>query len=296
MDMPSVGPVAATVIVPTRDRPADLRRCLEALACQTGAPPFEVIVVDDGSLVPVAPLVEELGPRFRTLRRDGDGPARARNAGAADAAAVLLFTDDDTEPAACWVAAACAHLEQHPDDLGVEGPVFTPAWDPLTSYSVHSHGPGAYLTCNVAYRRDAFLTAAGFYPGFPSASGEDHDLAFRLLRQGRIGYAPGMEVVHHPRALSFWGVVRRGLNAETDILLYERHPERFPARAYPFWLRSLYYDAKRWFHHARSAEHGIHGDVKRGARMAVTATVYLGCTATGTARGMRARRRRLRQP
>lgn len=278
--------------MPTRDRHEDLCRCLGALSRQVGAPPFEVVVVDDGSRVPVAPLVDAFGPCFHTLRRDGDGPARARNAGAADGAAVLLFTDDDTEAATGWVASACAYLDQNPDDLGVEGSVRTPSWDPLTSYSVHSHGPGAYLTCNVAYRRDAFLAEGGFYPGFPSAAGEDHDLAFRLLRRGRIGFAPRMEIVHHPRELSFWGVARRGLNAESDILLYDRHPDRFPAHRCPVWLRSLYYDTMRWVRYARSPDQGVQGDFKRLARTIVTALAYLGCTTTGTARGMRAKRRR----
>src|SRR4029450_13000555 len=39
-----------SVVVPTRDRPQALRRCLQALADQTVQGSMEVIVVDDGSL------------------------------------------------------------------------------------------------------------------------------------------------------------------------------------------------------------------------------------------------------
>ena len=46
------GPPAATVVIPTYNRWATLRACLEALAAPTpGGEPFEVVVVDDGSTV-----------------------------------------------------------------------------------------------------------------------------------------------------------------------------------------------------------------------------------------------------
>ena len=48
----------ASVIVPTRDRPDRLRRCLQALEAQTAG--FEVVVVDDGSVDAVA--VADVGP------------------------------------------------------------------------------------------------------------------------------------------------------------------------------------------------------------------------------------------
>lgn len=281
----------ATVVIPTRDRPEDLRRCLQALARQVDAPPFEVVVVDDGSQTPVASLVSSIDPGFRTVRLEGGGPALARNAGARDAGEILLFTDDDTEVAPTWVAAACDHLDTHPQDLGVEGPVRTPPWDPLTGYSVYSDGPGAYLTCNVAYRREPFIAEGGFYPGFRHASGEDHDLAYRMLRRGRIGFAEAMAIVHHPRALSFRGVIRRGLHAESDMLLYARHPDRFPPDKYPVWLRSPCYDVKRWVRYWRSAEHGVDGSLRRRARMLVTAVAYVAYTVIGTVIGVRARRR-----
>jgi len=40
----------STVIVPTRDRPASLARCLEALDVQEGTRDLEVLVVGDGSV------------------------------------------------------------------------------------------------------------------------------------------------------------------------------------------------------------------------------------------------------
>lgn len=285
--VPTAHPAAprATVVVATRDRPADLRRCLRALAGQAGAPPFEVVVVDDGSRDPVAPLAGALDEGFRTIRLEGGGPARARNAGAAGGAPLLLFTDDDTEVAPDWVAAACAALDARPDALGVEGPVHTPAWDPLHAYSVFSRGPGAYLTCNVAYRRTAFEAAGGFYEAFPFPACEDQDLAFRLLRDGEIAFEPRMAVTHHPRGLRFGQIARRGLLAESDVVLYRRHPDRFDASRGRTWVRTGVYVARFWRHEAARVARRSGPRVRPALRLAALAAAQLACVAVGTARG-----------
>lgn len=93
-----------SVIVCTRDRPQDLRRCLESLArCRPA--PDEIIVVDNGAgrgelrsiveAVPAAILVTE--PRI--------GLSRARNTGIGAAHGdILVFTDDDVEVPSTWLA------------------------------------------------------------------------------------------------------------------------------------------------------------------------------------------------
>lgn len=104
----------ATVIVPTRNRPASLARCLDALDRQEGIPDLDVVVVDDGSIDAAGPA-EAVGrsPRARLVRLDQPrGPAAARNRGARETGAgVLLFTDDDCEPAPRWAAELTAAVE-----------------------------------------------------------------------------------------------------------------------------------------------------------------------------------------
>ena len=67
-----------------------------------------VVVVDDGSQAAddVAAVVAAAS-RARLVRAEGDGPAAARNRGAAEADGcdLIAFTDDDCVPSAGWLAA-----------------------------------------------------------------------------------------------------------------------------------------------------------------------------------------------
>ena len=217
------------MIIPTRARPQELGRCLKALAWQDTQVPFEVVVVDDGT-EPSLALPAEAPRNTRLIRRArGCGPAAARNLGAANARGdVLVFTDDDTIPCVRWLGAVADHLAVHPDHLGAEGPTESPPYDPLTEHSVDSRVPGAYLTCNIAYRKSAFEGLGGFYEGFPYPHCEDLDLGFRLARIGNVGFAPAMKVVHPPRSMSVAQEMRRARIFSSEVLLRARHPGLFP--------------------------------------------------------------------
>jgi glycosyltransferase involved in cell wall biosynthesis len=102
-----------SVIVPTRDRPAALERCLRALSRQTLEHALEIIVVDDGSRPGAVAAVTSNFPWVHVIRTDRRNPAAARNAGARAAVGeVICLTDDDCEPAPDWaerLAAAVRH-------------------------------------------------------------------------------------------------------------------------------------------------------------------------------------------
>jgi len=232
-------PVDASVVIPTKDRPTDLMRCLGALSEQETHRRFEVIVVDDGSSVPIR--APELGfpLHARVICSEGVGPAAARNRGIHEARApVILFTDDDTAPSPHWVESACAFLDGHPDQVGVEGPTVSPTFDALYERSIENDRPGAYWTCNIAYRREALLRLGGFSEAFSAAHGEDLDLAFRALHLGPIGFLADMLVTHYPASVSVRDIIRRARYASSDMILYQRHPERFPSRL-PLRVRPL---------------------------------------------------------
>lgn len=85
-------PPDVTVVIPTRDRPATLPAAIATARAQQDVA-VEIVVVDDGSAVPVC-----AEPGVRLVRHDaGRGVAAARNAGisAASAPYVALLDDDD---------------------------------------------------------------------------------------------------------------------------------------------------------------------------------------------------------
>jgi glycosyltransferase involved in cell wall biosynthesis len=95
----SCGP-AASVILCTRDRPAEVSECVAACTAHgVLADGGEIVVVDNG----VTPLEIEL-PRVRVVREPIAGLSRARNAGARVAANdLLVYLDDDARPAPGWI-------------------------------------------------------------------------------------------------------------------------------------------------------------------------------------------------
>jgi glycosyltransferase involved in cell wall biosynthesis len=200
-----------SVVVPTRDRPASLSKCLTALAAQTVSDELEVIVVDDGSTQTAA--IEAATRRHgfvRLIRLHHGGPAAARNAGARSARGeCICFTDDDCEPAAGWAealaraigagAAAVAGRTLSADPgsaiaAAAEVVADAPAWAPVPSNGGLSFAP----TNNLACRADV-LAAVPFDERYRAAAGEDRDWCARLAAAGYVLRAePGAELVHRP--------------------------------------------------------------------------------------------------
>jgi glycosyltransferase involved in cell wall biosynthesis len=94
---------------------------LRTVAVQTCAD-YEVILVDDGSPMPVAP-VANAHPRTRTVRQDNAGPAQARNIGIALARApYFVFLDADDHLLSEALAAGISALQSSPEAGFAIGP------------------------------------------------------------------------------------------------------------------------------------------------------------------------------
>jgi glycosyltransferase involved in cell wall biosynthesis len=96
---PEARPVI-TVVTATRDRAHELPGLVDAVLAQRNTPPFELVIVDDGSVDDTRAVLDGIGDvRLRQVHQDGVGPGAARNAGTAVARGEwVVFLDDDDRP------------------------------------------------------------------------------------------------------------------------------------------------------------------------------------------------------
>jgi GT2 family glycosyltransferase len=235
------------IVVATRDRADRLLRLLHALEAQRDAPPFEVIVVDDGSTDGTVSRVEAYATiasfSVRIVRQDrSTGPAGARNRGwSITAAEVVVFTDDDCVPAADWLRELVGALERDRADL-IAGVTTYPAEQAdrrgTWAYWMEDDGRGGHFsTSNVAYRRRVLEAVGGFdaegfshrtrraYGGPRCINGEDTDLAWRAIGAGyRSAIAPTAVVYHDVFPLAWRESLRNVPRLAGLVLLIKKHP------------------------------------------------------------------------
>lgn len=215
---------AASVIVPTCNRPTRLPAVLAALARQSPVPGgFEVVLVDDGSDPPLDPnnLGDPPGLDVRRLRTANRGPAAARNLGARHARGrILAFTDDDCEPDPGWLgglarrhalATAATIVGGSTVNRLTANPFATTSQNLITiGYAHYNRDPDRarfFASNNMSVPREEFLRLGGFDERFRTA--EDRDLCDRWQHSGRtLTYAPEC-VVRHAHEMGLGGFLRQ---------------------------------------------------------------------------------------
>jgi glycosyltransferase involved in cell wall biosynthesis len=234
---------AISVVVPTRNRAADLGRCLDALASQDiPLESFEVLVCDDGSTEPIETIVADharRGLHVRHLSQPPKGPAAARNLGIRNARAeIVAMTDSDTLPDQGWLRRLSEALTANPDAVAVEGQVYANnegEFDPLGEGPSNRSG-GVYLTCNCAYRRSVLLAIGGLDETFPYPAYEDAELAARAQQFGQIIWSPEAVVLHPQRPMTL-GTIWKKLHHWEYVLImayrygylvWKRYPVKHP--------------------------------------------------------------------
>lgn len=209
-----MSPSDASVVVPTRDRPASLERCLSAIRTQDGGPDLDLVVVDDGSADHRAVGRVATSWGARVVRTEGLGPATARNAGVRAASGeIVLLIDDDCVPRPGWVASLVTAVNRHPD--GVVHGRMIPArpTDPLLVANEliveHLRRETAFApTSNLGLRR-SLLVEHPFDERFPAAAGEDREWCARVRDAGHELVHEPAAVVAHDADVSFGAFVRR---------------------------------------------------------------------------------------
>ena len=177
-----------SVVIATKDRAGYLGRALESLALQHGAPPYEVVVVDNGSSDETPSVVrrasQTLGIPVRYEREPEPNRGKARNRAIAVASGeIVLFCDDDVQAPPLWIA---AHVRAHAEAAAVvNGPILN-----VTSYEDRpepkftNYSRAFLCTCNASVPRGALVAAGGFDESFDLYGWEDTELGVRLREAG----------------------------------------------------------------------------------------------------------------
>jgi O-antigen biosynthesis protein len=228
-----------SVVVCTRDRPEQIKKCLSRLAGQK-YPRYEVVVVDNA---PISDALRDVvegreavegqagnEAEFRYCVEPRPGLSWARNAGIAAAKSdIIAFLDDDDEPDEYWLAGIAEGFARN-DRIGCVSGIVLPARldNAVEQYfeqiGGHSKGRGFVrdtfsksgpqsplyplppfgVGANMAFRREVLDRIGGFDTalgaGTPTAGGEDTlALTLVLLSDYEIAYEPAALMWHHHR-------------------------------------------------------------------------------------------------
>ncbi len=225
-----------SIVVPAYNAEKPIVSCLEALLRQNFPPQdLEIIVVNDGSTDGTMALIGQFP--VRSLFQTNQGPAAARNRGAAAAQGeFLLFTDADCVPEPGWTAAMIAPFRDS-RVVAVKGAYRTRQTALVARFAqIEFEERFAMLaslasidmvdTYAAAYRREIFLQLHGFDTRFPVANNEDTELSYRMAAHGmKMVFAPQAIVYHlrHPDSLARYARLKfsRGY---WRMIVYKQYP------------------------------------------------------------------------
>ncbi len=245
-----------SVVIPVRNRAAEIKLCLESLL-EVAYPKekLQIVVVDDASEDETVDVVSRFPVRVeRMTKRQGASACRNRGARQADGE-TLLFVDSDCVVDSMWLLEITSVFED--PQVGAAGGLVDSYDDtePLDRYEkVKSplqveircndstlKSKFFYLpSCNFAVRRELFLKVGGFNEALEV--GEDVDLCWRIMDSNRsIEFRPSARVLHRHRNRLRAFCMRRFEYGTSEPLLQALHPARrktfalLPA-AVCFWL------------------------------------------------------------
>lgn len=233
-----------SIVVPVYNGTATITECLESFAAQSyPGHDIEVLIVDDGSTDQTPEFVERLvgqwddeKPRVTVLRQAHQGPAAARNRGAAAATGeFLLFTDADCVAEYDWVKQMVLPF-QSPEVAAVKGAYKTrqrslvarfaqAEFDARYRLLAASRYVDVVFSYSAGFRRELFISIGGFDTTFPVADNEDTELSYRVATAGhKIVFNP-RAIIYHRHPATFKQYLRKKHSrAYWRMMVYKRFP------------------------------------------------------------------------
>jgi glycosyltransferase involved in cell wall biosynthesis len=237
-----------SVVIPTYNRKASLRRTLDALCAQTyPLQQVEIIVVTDGCTDGTAEILSHYEAPFtlRVIEQLNQGPSAARNQGAAQAKGqFLIFLDDDIESAPSLIE---AHVRAHACQSGrvVIGYLPPVIQEPVDFFRIelrgwweamfqpmrqpgHRYGYWNLLSGNLSLEAELFACVGGFDPTLRCH--EDYEFGVRLIKAGAsLTFAADALGYHHEASDLNRSLQRKYQEGRVDVIIGRRYPELRPS-------------------------------------------------------------------
>ena len=251
-----------SIIIPTYNRPEQLKACLEAISgLNYPHDRFEVIVVDDGSSTSLEALVASSRNRLdiKLITQKNAGPASARNLGAMNAKGeYLAFIDDDCIASPNWLKALADTLTENPARLvgghtinALTENTFSTSSQTLvnylyTYYNARLDQSRFFTSNNMALSATLFEKIGGFDVTTLRATAEDRELCDRWLYHGYKMYYIPNAVVYHSHFLTFGSFLHQHFNYGRGAFYYhkvraQRRKEGIKIEPLSFYLNLLLY-------------------------------------------------------
>lgn len=276
-----------TVAVCTRDRPDDMKLCLEALS-KLDYPNLDILVVDNAPQTEATKeLIETHYPAVRYVREPRPGLDWARNRAILEAKGeIIAYTDDDVVVDPGWVKGLAQVFAENPDVMAVTGLVvpyeletkaqvlfeeqggfgkgFEQKWFRVPSdkhlpwwlLGTGNLGTGA----NMSYRRSVFDEIGFFDPaldvGTVTNGAGDLEMFYRILKSGHtLIYEPNALIRHRHRS-SYEQLRKQMLNNGSVLSYFVCASKAYPEDILSFiqvailWLTSYHLQklASSFFH------------------------------------------------
>lgn len=232
-----------SIIVPVYNRPYEIDELLESLTQQSEWD-YEVIVVEDGSSLSCADVVEKyrkLLPSIRYMSVPNGGPSKARNIGAREAIGeYILILDSDVVLPKEYLSAVKRNIARsNADAFGgpdAASPDFSPMQQAvnfamtsiLTTGGIRGASANAMenfkpRTFNMGCKRMLFESLGGFCEEM--RYGEDIDFSLRLIASGaKVCLFPEAYVYHKRRVDLEKFFMQVHHSGEARVELERRHP------------------------------------------------------------------------
>jgi glycosyltransferase involved in cell wall biosynthesis len=208
------GTIKCSLIIPLYNKAAYVAETLASALAQTDCPPFEIIVVNDGSTdnsLNVARQTAGSNPKVRIFDRPNAGVSAARNFGIEQAKGqyiCCLDADDWIDP--LFLARLAPALDSDPG-LGI-------AYSDFVSFGINAEGQpwqgyitcaeydfaalqkGNFLPCCNLFRKVAWQRAGGYKPINPSW--EDYELWLNMGKLGWYGRRIPLGLFHYRKVIA----------------------------------------------------------------------------------------------